>query len=355
MSEIRLIMGRDIGHTRIPLNLWSLDLAIGFRDEIGLLLPGIFEIYGDEHSGKSTLSLYAAGRVAGEGKIMVADLESGWQDGPHIRNNLEKSGFTGTVQIIDHVQEKRGKKLEVRPHRLILQEGVDSLLEDANAFVVDSIGMYASQAEIEDDIGAANWGKRGKDMAQFSRRALNNLRFASVEDPNKAVFLVNHKYEAMGGMGHTTPGGSAKNFAASTRLWMYRKDNSFDYGAFQAEIRVQKLRVGGKNPDMRGAVFIIPGIGVSPEMTAVIDCVKFGLAERASTVKLEVVNEKTGEVETKSMGRINELVKKVIDGDVDEFTPFFDALVLHAKQRAETFTAERIDNEEDEAVPDSDE
>lgn len=346
MSELEVLMGQDIEYVRVPLNLWSLDRAIGFQNETGMLLPGIFEIYGDEHSGKSTLSVYMAGRVEQEGEIRVADLESGWQDGPHIRNNLGKAGFTGRIKTIDHVLEKRGGKKVVRPHRLILQEGVDELLNDTSVFIVDSIGMYASQAEIEDEIGAANWGKRGRDMAQFSRRALNNLRFISVDNPRKAVLLVNHKHDAMGHLGHTTPGGVTKNFAASTRLWMYRKDSKFDHGAFQAEIRVKKLRVGGVDSDKRGIVFIIPGIGVSPEMTAVLDCVRLGLAERGATIKLDVVDKRTGEVNKKSMGRINELVEKVINGDLGVFEPFFEALQRQTETMEHNFTKEKEHVEE---------
>ena len=84
--------------------------------------------------------------------------------------------------------------------------------------------------------------------------------------------------------------------------------------AFVSKGKVDKLRYGA-----RGRMFkfvIIPGYGVSRELTALIDCVDLGLATRKTVVK----------VGDQNMGYISKLVESAKTGYSKTFQPFFDVL-----------------------------
>jgi len=298
---------------RIPTGLWSFDRAVGNKGVLGLPLRTLTELYGYEAAGKSTLGLYLLGCVRKEGEIGIMDLETSI-DPEYVPMAAGQSGFTGNIKTIDYAIMKKKKKVQ-RYHEAMAQEAAEMLLKSgSNGFMLDSLGMWMSQEEMDGEIGDANWGKRAKGIAQWSRRCLAYLRIA--EDP-KVVIAINHALPTMGGKGHYTPGGVTKGFAAGVRLFMFRKDSaSFDDGAFQAEVVVEKLRYGGAHKERRGIVFIIPGLGVSPEMTAMLDCVRLGLAERDNTVK----------VNGESIGKINTLLKWATKGETHKFKVFFDAL-----------------------------
>ena len=97
---------------------------------------------------------------------------------------------------------------------------------------------------------------------------------------------------------------------------MWRKDNDFPDGCFQAEMKLEKLRYGGTRRDELAQVFIIPGLGISVGLTAVFDCFRQGLASRGAIVKLG----------DKSHGRIGVLIDAARKSDNDVFQPFVEAL-----------------------------
>lgn len=298
---------------RYETGLWSFDRAVGNKGEYGLPLRTITELYGYEHSGKSTFAYYLLGAIRPEGKVGIVDFETSI-DPEYLPVVMSKAGYTGEVKIIDYAIRKKDKKIE-RPHEDQAQEAAELLLEEeTNGICIDSLGMWASQQEKEGDIGEAFWGKRAKAIAQFSRKCLSYLQLA---DQGQLVIAINHSLPTMGGRGHYTPGGVTKSFAAGVRLMMWRKDSDFALGAFHATIKVEKLRFGGAHKKRMANVFIIPGYGISREMTAVLDCVDLKLAERGASVKIG------GE----SAGRINTLVKAAANNkDLSRFKPFFDAL-----------------------------
>ena len=63
---------------RMRTGLLSLDLALGNpnRSLLGAPLRSMYELYGNEHVGKSTLAYYLAGKVQGSGEIRIASLLS---------------------------------------------------------------------------------------------------------------------------------------------------------------------------------------------------------------------------------------------------------------------------------------
>src|SRR5678815_901328 len=62
---------------RVPLGLFSLDLALSSKGDLGLPMRVLTEMYGYTNVGKSTLAYYMLGKVAQHSNtaISIADLE----------------------------------------------------------------------------------------------------------------------------------------------------------------------------------------------------------------------------------------------------------------------------------------
>ena len=300
---------------RVSTGLWSIDRALGDQTTgaIGMPLRCMMEIYGKEHVGKSSLAYYLAGCVRESGKIHLMDTE-GFPDPNYLLSSLVQANFQGSVNVIDAAKESKKKK-EARLHTEMATELADYLVEEeTNAVIMDSLGMYIAEAEKEGKIGDANMGRRARDITQWGRRAMSHLTVHN--EPPKLGVMVNHILANLSSRGHYTPGGRGKSHASTFRLYMWRKDNKFDYGAFQAEVKSEKRRWGGTSKEHTGIVFIIPGVGVSRGFTALLDCVRLGLATRGSVVKIG----------DKSHGRIGTLLKAARDQNDKKFEPFYNAL-----------------------------
>ena len=326
------VVGDVFPVTRFPTGLWSLDHALGFRGDNGMPLRSLVELYGAEHSGKSTLAWYLAAKVKQSGIVWIADLE-GTLDPEYIRTVVEHAGFQGTVRVADYAETKRGSKT-MRSHEAQLQDAIDALLEpEVNAAVIDSIGMFWPIVDRSKDLGERSVGQRAKTIADASRRLVAWLRV--VEAPKLAVYI-NHVHPNIGGRGFDTPGGETKKFAANVRVWLRRIESDIPEGSgnFLAEARIQKLKFGGASSDRRGLVFFIPGLGVSPELTAVFDCIRLGIAERGAVIKMDVMDADDKEFKSTSMGRIGTLVEHAMEPDKHKksFEPFFEALERHEKE-----------------------
>jgi len=316
------IEGDVCSHPRVPLGLWSLDRALGFRDQVGMVLRAVYELYGNPGSGKSTLARYMAGRVKSTGTVIVCDLEVA-EDRDYLRTILESSGLSGKGRMINYMKKEKGEE-KARTHEEMVQEAVDALLDpEVNAVVIDSIGMFMPVAEREGDFGEAFMGKRAKEVAQIVRKSLAWM--AEAKEP-KALIAVNHVLETLATpvKGHYTPGGVELKYAATARIMMWRKE-TMAHGAFQAELRVEKLRQGGAGKERSASVFFIPGVGVSRGMTALFDCFRAKLATREASVKLRGTK----------VARIGELLDAGMDGKEDVFQPFHEALARFGSQADE--------------------
>ncbi len=280
----------------------------------------IIEIYGSPGSGKSSLAAFASARVKKTGKVGIMDTE-GAIDPDYIETTFGRAGFEGTIKVVDYSKLKKKEKVQ-RPHEEMAQELADYLLDpDFNAIIIDSLGGWRPVAEVEGDVGDAIMGRRAKAIAQFVRRCTSHMMI--VDEP-KVVFIVNHRLAGMSTRGHYTPGGQTKTYDCAARLFMYRYDNDFKDGCFQAEIKVEKLRWGGTHKEKKAQVFIIPNVGVAPGMTAMLDCCRLGLAKRGAVVKYKAT--KSGETVWNSVGRIGTLIDAEREGNMKKFTPFFKLL-----------------------------
>jgi len=315
---------------RQTTGLWSVDWALRNpnTNQIGMPLSSIIELYGREHSGKSTLGWFLIGSIRPDGRVAIMDTENSL-DLDYLPRVFAPSGFRGEIYIIPQADAKDNP----RHHAIMATELADCLTDERfNAIMMDSVGMYVSTAEATGVIGDANMGRAARDITQWTKRVLSHM--VSYPNPPKIALMINHKKQTLGGMaGSYTPGGRAKSHGAGVRIDMFRKDNKFDYGAFQAQIKVQKLRQGGTDRDRVGNVFIIPGVGVARGMTALMDCLMMGEAKRDAYVKI-----KSGDEMVSSGFRIGQLVKADLEHDEKPFAPFHEILEGYY-ERASTNTA----------------
>src|SRR3990167_3574641 len=99
-SEIEII-GDVYPVVRVVTGLWSFDRALGFRGENGVPLRSLIELYGHEHSGKSTLGWFISSKVSPAATVWIADIE-GTLDKVYIKEVMKNAGFTGTVRVADY-------------------------------------------------------------------------------------------------------------------------------------------------------------------------------------------------------------------------------------------------------------
>lgn len=302
---------------RIVTGLYSLDRALGnpARGEIGMPANCLYELYGYEYQGKSTLVYFLAGKINPQGEIFLADLDG--FDPEYLKQAFGAAGFSGKLYVIPHTM-KKGKRLIARSHSQVVQEAVDGLEKpETSAVIFDSVSTYQPIMEKVGDMEEQFVGRRAKAVGQWCRRALAGLRDRNTP---AAAFVTNHAYQVIGGRGETTAGGMVLKATAAVRLKLQRKEQNFVDGRddFMAEGRIVKLRYGGKGRTFR--VFIVAGRGVHPGMTAVFDCFALGLAERSTTVKIG----------DKSYGYMKSLIEAAADGSDKKFDPFLEALRVHS-------------------------
>src|SRR5258706_8016434 len=122
--------------------LFSLDLALSNKGELGVHMRTIMEVYGHPETGKSTLCYYLAGVLVGNGNSSICDVENA--DPGYIKDTVETAGLNGTVKLINTTNDK-GKP---RPHEEMLNEvAADLYDEDIGSIILDSVGMVQPLAE----------------------------------------------------------------------------------------------------------------------------------------------------------------------------------------------------------------
>ena len=305
------ILGNYPNLERKPTGLYSLDWCLGSRGNFGAPLRSIYEIYGYPNSGKSTLCYYLAGKLTPSDSVVVCDFEN--LDREYLDRASGASGFNGTIQLCDVVDEK-GKP---KSHESMLTQMSIGLENSYGSAVLDSVGAIQPKAEKEGDYGEAFMGKRAKLVAQVAREVSGILREA--EDP-KTAFVINHVHSIIGGRGHSTAGGEVLKFMAAVRIMIWSKEvfTTSDEGlpiGFYVEGKTEKLRFGARGKTF--GYYIVPGFGVHTGASAMFDCFTYGLASRESTVKLD----------GKSMGYLNkDLLVYASEGKQRKFDPFIEAL-----------------------------
>lgn len=188
----------------IPTGALSLDLALGVG---GLPRGRVVEVYGQESSGKTTLTLHVIANAQKAGGLAA------FVDAEHAMD----PGYARKIGVdLDNLlvsQPNSGEEALTITEQLIKSGALDVI-------VIDSVAALTPQAEIDGNMGDSHMGLQARLMSQ----AMRKLTSAIAQTKTLCIFTnqVRDKIGVMFGNPETTPGGKALKFYASARLQVQR-------------------------------------------------------------------------------------------------------------------------------------
>ncbi|MBM4164008.1 MAG: recombinase RecA [Lentisphaerae bacterium] len=184
----------------ISTGSFSLDLALGVG---GLPRGRVVEIYGQESSGKTTLTLHVIAHAQRNGGLAA------FVDAEHALdpNYARRLGVKLDDLLIS--QPNSGEEALTITEQLVKSGALDVV-------VVDSVAALTPQAEIDGNMGDSHMGLQARLMSQ----AMRKLTSAISQTKTLCIFTnqMREKIGVMFGNPETTPGGRALKFYASVRL-----------------------------------------------------------------------------------------------------------------------------------------
>lgn len=279
------LIGQIPDTRRVKTGLATLDRAFN-KEKLNLGVPvGIgMEFFGPTHTGKSTFAYSLSSilsRIENRGWVLC-DLEG--FDKSFLLDIAEFQGMGDDlpIQVCDGTTVKN-TNLATASDEALIDELAHYLSNNYATGVLDSIGAVSPIAEAEGDLGEANMGRRGRVMAQFTRKMTRIFR----RDDAPTVIALNHYYPKLGQQAWTTPGGEVKNYLFSVRVRLQSlSTDRMDNGSYLLRGFVEKNRWGGGRDGNEFEVYVQSGFGIHAGLTAVRDSVTLGVATKPKKIEL---------------------------------------------------------------------
>ena len=206
----------------------SLDIALGIG---GIPRGRVFEVFGPESTGKSTLSYHVMAEAQrSEGEVAYIDAEHALDPGYASRCGVD------IEHLLVSQPDSAEQGLEICEY--LVRSGALDIV------VVDSVAALVPKSELEGDMGDSHVGLQARLMSQALRKLTS-----AISRSNTSVMFINQIREKVGviwGSPETTPGGRALKFYSSVRIDLRRiesiKQNNEVVGA-RMRARIVKNKV----------------------------------------------------------------------------------------------------------------
>jgi recombination protein RecA len=250
----------------IPSGSVGLDRALGVG---GYPRGRVVEVFGNESSGKTTLTLHAIAQVQAQGGVAA------FIDAEHALDIHYARKLGVRVEELLVSQPDTGEQALEITEQLVRSGAVDLI-------VVDSVAALVPRAEIEGEMGDAHMGVQARLMSQ----ALRKLTGAVSRSGCCIIFInqIRMKIGVVFGNPETTTGGNALKFYSSVRMEIRRTGNIKDGESVvgsRAKVKVVKNKVA---PPFQETEFdLLYGTGIHRAGEALDLGVQMGLVEKSGS------------------------------------------------------------------------